>query len=132
LRTSKTEGQANFVNPGLVLGGIGAEADVTPKLKAFANANYLRFASTDTIETVLVSNRAPPEIGFDLSGGVQWRPFLINNVILSAGCGVLLPGRGYRDIYANTEPNVPGFTSSTSASQDSFLYSFVAAVTLTY
>ena len=127
------EGQANFVNPGLVLVGVGAEADLTPKLRAFANANYLWFDSTDPIKTLLVTNQVGSNIGADLSAGVQWRPFLISNVVISAGCGVLLPGSGYRDIYANTEPPVPGFTpASTGGRVDDFLYSAIVAATFTY
>jgi hypothetical protein len=127
------EGQANFVNPGLVLVGLGAEADLTPKLRAFANANYLWFDSTDPIRTVLLTNQAGRNIGADLSLGFQWRPFLISNVVISAGCGVLLPGAGYRDIYATTEPPVPGFTPSTTGGKvDDFLYSAIVAATFTY
>ena len=130
---SNFEGQANFVNPGLVLVGLGAEADLTPKLRAFANANYLWFDSTDPIKTLLVTNQAATNIGADLSLGFQWRPFLISNVVISAGCGVLLPGRGYRDIYATTEPPVPGFTpASASGRVDDFLYSAILAATFTY
>ena len=132
LRTSKSEGQANFVNPGLVLYGVGAEADLTPKLRAFANANWLQFESADVIKRVLITNQAHREFGADLSAGVQWRPFLIDNVIVSAGCGVLLPGRGFRDIFRVTEPAVPGFTPVTGPGVDRFLYSAVAALTLTY
>ncbi len=127
------EGQANFVNPGLVLLGVGAEADLTPKLRMFLNANYLQFASTDTLERVLLTNEAGRNIGADLSAGFQWRPLLISNVVLSAGCGVLLPGGGYRDIYANTRTPVPGFTpTSGSGRVDPFLYSAILAATFTY
>jgi hypothetical protein len=125
------EGQANFDNPGLILFGLGAEADLTPKLKLFANANYLQFDSVDVLRHVLETNEAARPIGADLSLGVQWRPFLINNVILSAGCGFLLPSRGYRDIYRNTAPADPGFTSGGS-SVDAFLYSAIVAATFTY
>ena len=127
------EGQANFVNPGLVLYGIGAEADLTPKLRAFANANYLLFDTAAPLKTVRLSNPAGRQIGPDLSLGVQWRPFLISNVVISAGCGILLPANGYRDIYATTEPPVPGFTSnSTGGKVDEILYSAIVAATLTY
>jgi hypothetical protein len=127
------EGQANFVNPGLVLYGVGAEAELTPKLRAFANANYLLFDTTQPLRTVLLTNQAGRRIGTDLSLGFQWRPFLISNVVISAGCGVLLPSEGYRDIYATTAPPVPGFTSaSTRGKVDDFLYSAIVAATFTY
>src|SRR6185369_1267825 len=41
LRSSKLEGQSNFVNPGLTLAGIGADFDVYPELRVLANAFWL-------------------------------------------------------------------------------------------
>ena len=35
LRTSKNEGQANFVNPGVFVYGLGTELELTPKLRSF-------------------------------------------------------------------------------------------------
>ena len=132
LRTSKTEGQANFVNPGLRMGGLGADIDVTPKLRAFLNANYVMFDDTDSLKTVLLTNQLARPFGTDLSLGTQWRPWLTENVVVSTGFGVLLPGRGFRDIYRTAQPTVPGFTTGLSSRVDNWLYSAVAAVTLTY
>ena len=132
LRTSKTEGQANFVNPGLRMGGVGADIDVTPKVRAFLNANYVMFDDTDSLKTVLLTNQLARPFGTDLSVGVQWRPWLTENVVISAGYGALLPGRGFRDIYRTAQPTVPGFTTGLSSKVDNWLYSAVAAVTLTY
>ncbi|NBV22161.1 MAG: hypothetical protein EBS05_09620 [Proteobacteria bacterium] len=133
LRTSKAQGQANFVNPGLYLWGIGTDMDLTPKLKAFMNVNYIRFAETDPLRTALLTDKIDRELGLDLSLGIQYRPFLTDNVILSAGWGVLLPGRGYKDIYRrNTDP-VTGLEDSSRAGKvDDFLYSGLIALTLTY
>ncbi|HXA10547.1 MAG TPA: hypothetical protein VNW28_11235 [Chthoniobacterales bacterium] len=131
-RTSKTEGQANFVNPGVFLVGYGLDADVTPKLKAFVNLNYIQTMTTAVTEQVLFTNRASNDIGFDFSLGVQWRPLLTDNVIISAGMGFLVPGQGYKDIYeTNTRP-VPGFGNPPAGSVDDFLYSGIFTVTLTY
>ncbi len=47
VRASPEEGQANFVNPGIFLANAGADFDITPKLKGFANVNFLRFARTE-------------------------------------------------------------------------------------
>lgn len=131
LRTSKTEGQANFVNPGVFIFGVGADIDVTPKLKAFLSANYIRFATTEPIKTALLTNKVDEEFGIDLGVGFQWRPLLTDNIICSLGCGVLLPGSGFNDIYRGTSPSVPGYTSGGSQ-VESWLYSAVAAVTFTY
>lgn len=133
LRTSKTQGQQNFVNPGLALGGLGADIEVTPKVRAFVNANYLRFATTNPIRTALVTNQVDRELGLDVSLGIQWRPLLTDNWIVSLGSGVLRPGRGFRDIYRRTQPAVPGFTDPAVGSRvDRFLHSTVLASVVTY
>jgi hypothetical protein len=132
LRASKAEGQANFVNPGVFLYGLGAEIEVTPKLRSFINANYIRLAETDPIQTALLTEKIRPEIGFDLSIGFQYRPVLTDNIIISAGFGALIPGRGFRDIYQTNPDPVPGYGSSRGGRVDDFLYSGLIAVTLTY
>lgn len=133
LRTSKTEGQANFVNPGVFIYGLGADIETTPKLRTFLNLNYLRFADTDSLQTALLTDQSRKEIGWDLSLGWQYRPLLTDNIILSAGFGVLIPGSGYRDLYRRGPSAVPGYTSSSqSGDVENFLYSAVMALTLTY
>ena len=132
LRTSKTEGQANFVNPGVFIFGVGAELDVTPKLRSFFNANYIRMVETDPIQTALLTQKIDAEIGWDLSLGFQYRPVLTDNIIVSTGFGVLIPGQGYRDIYQASMSPVPGFGSGAAGGVDDFLYSGLIAVTFTY
>lgn len=132
LRTSKSEGQSNFVNPGTIIVGYGNDADITPKLKAFLNVNYIWMAETEAIRQVLFTNHTSNAIGLDCSLGFQWRPLLTNNIIITAGAGFLVPGQGYKDIYrANTEP-VFGYPTVPPAKVDSFLYSGIFTVTLTY
>src|SRR5262249_10488840 len=43
LKSSKLEGQSNFVNPGLQLVNFGIDFDITPKLRLVTNANLLWF-----------------------------------------------------------------------------------------
>jgi hypothetical protein len=132
LRSSKTEGQSNFVNPGAVIVGYGCDADITPKLKALVNVNYIWIAATEPIREALFTNHAGNAIGLDASFGLQWRPFLTENMLVSAGIGFLVPGQGYKDIYrANTRP-VPGFSGPPAGDVDDFLYSAILTVTLTY
>ena len=133
LRTSKTQGQANFVNPGVFLVGVGTDVDVTPKLRAFLNANYIRFVETDPIKTALLTDKVANDFGYDLSLGLQWRPLLADNIIISAGFGVLIPGRGFRDIYQTSTDPVPTFNPTARRGfVDDFLYSAVLAINLTY
>jgi hypothetical protein len=132
LRTSKTEGQANFVNPGVLLLGVGTEMDLTPRLRSFINANYVRFMETDSIKTALLTGKVDNELGYDLSLGFQYRPLLTDNVIISTGFGTLIPGTGYRDIYKTSSDPVSGYGSHGRGRVDDFLYSVVLSVTLTY
>jgi hypothetical protein len=68
-----------------------------------------------------------------LSLGIQYRPFLTDNVIISAGFGTLIPGRGFRDIYQTSTDPVPGFDPPNRRGRvDDFLYSGLMAITLTY
>ena len=131
LRTSKFEGQSNFVNPGVQMFGVGLDADITPKLKGFFNANYVRFDNTDVIKTVLLTDKVDNEIGYDLSLGFQYRPFLTDNIIVTTGFGALIPGRGYRDIYKTSTDPVTGLAAP-AGKVDGFLYSGLIAITLTY
>ena len=84
LRTSKTEGQANFVNPGLFLVNAGATFDVTPKLKSFLNVNYLRFQRTAPIALLLFESPIHNSIGVDSSLGFQYRPALSENISVAS------------------------------------------------
>ena len=66
---------------------------------------------------------------------MQYRPFLTDNVIVTAGIGVLIPGGGYRDLYRRSTDPAPGFDDLEPArigQPDSFLYSGVIALNLTY
>jgi hypothetical protein len=131
-RSSKSEGQANFVNPGVFIVGYGLDADVTPKLKLFMNVNHIWLTTSEVTKRVLFTNHASSDIGTDCSVGLQWRPLLTDNVIFTAGIGFLVPGQGYDEIYrTNTRP-VPGFGNPPAGSVDDFLYSGIVTLTLTY
>ena len=99
LRSSKDEGQANFVNPGIFLANLGANFDITPKLRGFVNVNYLRFERTETLEQILFQAPIRHSIGFDSSIGVRYRPPLTENIAITAGAAALIPGQGLKDIY---------------------------------
>jgi hypothetical protein len=101
LRSSKEEGQANFVNPGIFIANAGADFDITPKLKGFANFNYLRFERTESLEYLLFESPIRHSIGEDCGVGVTYRPPLTENIILTAGASALQPGDGFKDIYTS-------------------------------
>jgi hypothetical protein len=100
MRTSKEEGQANFVNPGIFLVNAGANFDVTPKLKSFLNVNYLRFERTAPITLLLFESPIHSTIGLDTSLGFQYRPPLSENISITGGAAALFPGQGFRDIFS--------------------------------
>lgn len=111
LRSSKDEGQPNYVNPGVGLVTAGLDVEVTPRLKAILTANYINFATTEPIEQILFQDDIAKELGTDLSVGLRYRPFLSNNVVLVGGAAVFLPGQGFKDIYENGDPLYHVFTN---------------------
>lgn len=133
LRSSKIEGQPNFVNPGLFLLNVGTDVELTPKVRAALNVNFLRFHHTEALERVLFQPGISHNIGIDYSLGVRWRPFLIDNVVITAGVSVLQAGQGLRDVY--TEETFE-FTERGLERERGFpydlLYSAFLAMTLTF
>jgi hypothetical protein len=132
LSSNKFLGQSSFVNPGIFIAGVGEEWEITPKTRLFANLNYLLFMETDAISTALVTGEIDREIGWDVSFGVEYRPLLTDNIRLSAGLGMLLPGAGYKDIYRVSSPGVAGFTSSNSQDVPDVLYSGFLSANMTF
>ena len=132
-RTSKTQGQSNFVNPGVFIVGLGTDLDVTPKTKAFANLNYVQFAETAPVKYALQTDHARSDLGVDASVGLKYRPFLTENIIISAGVGFFFPGGGYKDIYRQNTSRVPGFDAQEKPGKtDSYLYNALLTLTLNY
>jgi len=101
LRSSKEEGQANFVNPGIFLANAGADFGITPKLRGFANFNFLRFERTEPLEFLLFQSPIHHTIGEDFGAGVEYRPPLTENIVLTGGASALQPGQGFKDIYTS-------------------------------
>lgn len=132
LSSNKFLGQSNFVNPGIFIAGLGEEWTVTPKVRFFANLNYLMFMETDAISTALVTEDIDREIGWDLSFGVEYRPLLTDNIRLAAGLGMLFPGAGFKDVYRASAPGVPGFSPLNPQDVPDVLYSGFLTATLTF
>jgi hypothetical protein len=116
LAATKGQGQSNFVNPGTILLGAGLDAEITPKLRASVNANSLWFADTASLEYFLNQNNVSNYIGQEFDLSIQYRPWLNNNIILTLGSSIFLPGRGFVDMYESSHP----------------LYQLFTGVTLTY
>ena len=101
LRSSKEEGQSNFVNPGLFLWNVGLDADLTQNMKLVTNFSYLRFHHTEPLNLLLFQSQIPDSLGFDYGMGIVYRPILSDNMVIVGGISGLTPGTGLRRIYTS-------------------------------
>ena len=99
LRSSKEQGQSNFINPGTMLLGLGADFDITPETRVSVNANQLWFDDTSVLEAARNQGNIDREIGTDLSLSIVWRPLMIQNVVFRLSGAALLPGDGFEDLF---------------------------------
>lgn len=99
LRSSKIQGQPNFVNPGILMLNVGATADLTQKVSLIGNATYIRFVDTEPLQILLKQPDIRNDVGIDVSLGIEYRPFLNNNVIVKGFGAVLQPFGGFSDIF---------------------------------
>ena len=100
MRAGAFEGQANFLNPGITLYNAGFDAKITPKLKSTLNVNWAKFNRTEVLEAVLFQSNIHYAIGLDMGIGLQYRPLLSDNIVVTGGFGALAPGQGFKDIYS--------------------------------
>ena len=117
LRASKEQGQSNFINPGLMMLGVGADVDLYPELRLSLNWNYLRFDSTAVLEALRQQGDIDKALGQDVSVSLTWRPFMSQNIVVRLSAAGLLPGKGFDDLYGR-EAAMP--------------YSVLANIILTY
>jgi len=100
LRSSKDEGQSNFVNPGTVLLGGGADFDLTPQLRVSGNINHIWFSNTAVIEDLRQQGAIPTSLGWDYSVAAIWRPWLTQNIVLRLSGAVFSPDIGFDSLLA--------------------------------
>ena len=97
LRSSKIQGQSNFVNPGLFLFNAGVDVDVTPQLPLDQQHQLPVVRQRRSAADVYTFQQKIDDfIGIDLSTGIEYRPLLNNNVLFIAGVSSLVPGDGFR------------------------------------
>ncbi len=99
MRAGLFEGQANFINPGILLFNAAFQAKLTPKFRATINTNWARFNRTEVLEALLFQSHIRHAIGLDTGIGMQYRPLLTDNIVVTGGVGVLVPGAGFENIY---------------------------------
>ena len=90
--------------------GAGLDAELTPKLKAIFNANYMWFAHTNSLELLLQQPKLSRAIGADVSLGLLYRPLLNNNAIFGVGFATFFPGKGFEQIFESEKPLYSVFT----------------------
>lgn len=112
LRSSRIQGQSNFVNPGLWLVNAGVDVDITPRFRVVNNANYLFFDKTASLSTFVYQGKIGQDIGLDLSSGFEWRPRLNNQAIVLAGLAMFVPGGGFRQLYNRKDEAVDPLASA--------------------
>ncbi len=103
LRSSKTQGQLNFVNPGLFLMNAGVDVEVMPEVKAIFNASVLRFHHTQALEAFTSRPEIAEELGYDFSLGLVARPLLNNHIIVTIGASAFVPAEGFEDLYGSRD-----------------------------
>jgi hypothetical protein len=118
LRSSKDQGQSNFTNPGLVLLGIGADADLTPRWRLIGNVNQLWFVNTSSLSVLRNQAEIDRTLGTDVSVAVQYRPLFIQNIVFNVSAAALFPGSGFKQLYPTGGSATP--------------YSILANLVLTY
>lgn len=104
MRANKGQGQSNFTNPGIVLAGMGADLDVTPKLRVTFNLNQLWFESTAVLEAARNQGGLAKDIGQDVSLSFIYRPLTSQNIVLRVAAAALIPGAGFRALYGSGTP----------------------------
>jgi hypothetical protein len=122
LRSSKGQGQSNFANPGVMLGGVGSDLDLLPELRLSSNINYLRFSETASLEFLRHQANIPNSIGWDISSAITYRPLFTQNIVFRLSGAILVPGDGTKAL----------FNTSSSGVFGGLLYSVMANVIFTY
>jgi len=102
LRTSKLEGQSNFVNPGIFIYNAAMDFDITPKLRGVLNLNLIRFDHTQPLELLLFQSPIHVGVGADSGIGVVYRPALSENISITGVFNVFAPFQGFKDIYTGS------------------------------
>jgi hypothetical protein len=105
LRSSKDEGQSNFDNPGTILIGVGADADLLPTLRLSGNVNSLFFENTAVLEALRNQGNISRSIGWDTSVSAIYRPLMSQNIVLRASYARLFTGAGFRELFPNVGAN---------------------------
>ena len=70
-----------------------------PQLRVIANLSKLDFVDTSSLEVLRNQGGIARDIGIDVSAGLQYRPFMTQNVVLNASVAALVPGKGFEQLF---------------------------------
>ena len=90
-------------------------------MRISTNFNNLRFEDTSNLQVLRNQGEIDEEIGWDLSAAVIWRPLFIQNIVMRLSGAALIPGPGFKDLFATSQ-----------GGDDEILYSILANGTLTF
>jgi hypothetical protein len=79
----------------------------------------LWFDNTATLQALRNQPGIRRDIGFDLSAAAIWRPKATQNIVMRLSAAALIPGAGFRDLFAQT-------------GREGQFFSILANVVLTY
>jgi len=131
LRSSKIHGQANHVNPGLLLYNFGVDADVTQKLRIISNINFVSFSHTEPLVLGIFQPQIEKNLGIDLSTGIKYRPYLNDNIVIFSGVSLFRPGAAFTSIYeSNCKPAGPLKCGTETGNKT--LFNLFATIKFTY
>ncbi|HEY1710042.1 MAG TPA: hypothetical protein VGG10_17355 [Rhizomicrobium sp.] len=102
LRSSKDEGQSNFSNPGTILLGLGADADVTPEIRLTGNINHIWFDRMAVVEALRQQAPISSDFGMDYSLALIWRPNMNQNLVFRTSFAILDPGAGFSELFSTS------------------------------
>ena len=69
------------------------------------SVNHLWFENTSSLQALRMEGSIPKDIGFDLSVATIWRPKATQNIVGRLSAAVLLPGKGFKDLFDNKQKN---------------------------
>jgi hypothetical protein len=59
----------------------------------------MQFLNTSSLSVLRNQGIVKKDIGWDISGAVQYRPFMSQNIVLNASAAMLVPGKGMKQLY---------------------------------
>jgi hypothetical protein len=85
-----------------VLLGVGADVDLTPRLRITANVNHIAFDTTAVVQALRQEGSIPLSLGWDYSVSAVYRPRVNQNLVFRGSVAVFDPGAGFGDLLSNS------------------------------